>query len=160
VERQREGYRRWLNHMHEDPGLHARRLASGLPRLVLPGLVARMPQTGPKPWKARPDAAQVYRSVLRVMRPVTHLLLLVGGLMGVILLERSPARRNLLVLTFFYFLMVHSATLARTRFIIPLNVLLAVYSGGLLARLASLRRARGVAMSDRETHAPGRDRTR
>ena len=160
IERQREAYRRWLNRLHEDPGVHVRRLVSGLPRLVLPNWGARMPQTGPKPWKAKLDAAQVYRSVIRVLRPVTHLLLLVGGLVGVIFIERCPTRRNLMVLTLFYFLIVHSATLARSRFVVPLNTLLAIYSGGLLARLASLRRARGVAMSDRETRARGRDRAR
>jgi 4-amino-4-deoxy-L-arabinose transferase-like glycosyltransferase len=140
AERQREAYRRWFNHLRQDPGLHLRRLASGLPRLVHPEWGARIPQTAPRVRDAKPDAAEIYRRVRAALRPTTYLLLLFGGLAGVIVVERSPTRRNLLLLTFFYFLVVHSATLSRIRFMVPLNVLLAVYSGGLLARLASLRR--------------------
>lgn len=142
AERQREGYHRWLSHLRDDPGLHLRRLVSGLPRLVLPQPEARMLQTVHKARDSEQGAASVYRTIFTVLQPVTHLLLLVGGLVGVVAIERSPTRRNLLLLTFFYFLVVHSATLARSRFIIPLNVLLAVYSGGLIAKLLSLRRSR------------------
>jgi 4-amino-4-deoxy-L-arabinose transferase-like glycosyltransferase len=140
VERQREGYRRWFNYLRENPNLHIRRLLSGLPRLVLPEWGSRMPAAGPGTRGGTTDAALIYESVFRLLRPVTHLLLLVGGLVGVVLLERSRPRRNLLLLTVFYFLAAHSATLAMGRFMVPLNVLLAVYSGALIDRMASLRR--------------------
>jgi 4-amino-4-deoxy-L-arabinose transferase-like glycosyltransferase len=142
VERQSEGYRRWLNHLRGDPGLHMKRFVSGLPRLVIPQWGTRALPALDGTRSGDPEGPGIYRSLFEFLRPVTHLLLLVGGLLGVVVTERSPTRRNLMLLTFFYFLALHSATLAMGRFILPLNVLLAVYSGGLVAWLVSRLRKR------------------
>jgi 4-amino-4-deoxy-L-arabinose transferase-like glycosyltransferase len=138
AERQREAYRRWVSHMIEDPGLHVRRFVSGLPRLLLPEWGTRVPVKTSRQMDGPPVAGEIYRKLYGTLRPVTHLLLLVGGLAGVVFVERCSTRRNLLLLVFVYFIIVHGATLARVRYLVPLNVLMAAYSGALLARLLSL----------------------
>ncbi|MFZ1945981.1 MAG: glycosyltransferase family 39 protein [bacterium] len=145
-ERQSAGYARWLEHMRDDPGFHIKRMATVIPKLFTPG---GQPDTYALSTVVRGDSAREnvpLRRLLRVLAPAVFWLAMAGGLIGLALFERLPARRNLYVLTVAYFILLHAATLARPRFLLPMNAVLAVYAGALIAvalsKLGSTRRGR------------------
>jgi 4-amino-4-deoxy-L-arabinose transferase-like glycosyltransferase len=133
AERQRQGYARWFEHLRADPGFHLKRMATVVPKLFRPGgqpdvYGLAMIRHGSSQMENR-----ALRRSLQVAVPVLFWLVTVGGVAGLALLERNAARRNLLAITVVYFLLVHATTLARPRFLLPVNVLLAIYAGALIA---------------------------
>lgn len=136
AERQRAAYGRWISAVQEDPGFYFRRLAARLPGLVFPGW--GVPSNRAARASATMNAAEIYRGVNRKLGPIIHVLLLLGGFAGLLVCERNAPRRNLVLLLIAFFLLVHGSTLVRVRFLLALNVLLAIYAGGLIARLPSL----------------------
>jgi 4-amino-4-deoxy-L-arabinose transferase-like glycosyltransferase len=145
-ERQKIGYARWLERMRDDPGFHITRMATVIPKLFTPG---GQPDTYALSTVARGGSGREnvpLRRLLKVLAPAVFWLVMAGGLVGLALFERRPATRNLYILTVAYFILLHAATLARPRFLLPMNAVLAVYSGALIAaalsRLGSTRRGR------------------
>ena len=146
AQRQAEAYRRWWAYVRGDPGFHLRRIAEVLPRLV------------DSRWDSPVDALSqvrqgpglrevpVLRRVLDIFQPVIFYLVLGGGVLGIAICERDRTRRNLMVVALVYFILVYGVTLSRARFLLPIQVLLAIYAGGLidagLSRLGSTMRCR------------------
>jgi hypothetical protein len=145
-ERQRIGYARWLGHMRQDPAFHFNRMATVVPKLFTPG---GQPDTYALSTVIKGGSAREnvpLRRLLKVLAPALFWLVMAGGIAGVALLERHPQRRNLCILTVAYFVLVHAATLARPRFLLPMNAVLAIYAGALivaaLSRLGLTRHGR------------------
>jgi 4-amino-4-deoxy-L-arabinose transferase-like glycosyltransferase len=132
AERQREGYARWLEHLRSDPAFHFKRMATTIPKLFDPSgqpdaYALSMIMRGTIP---RENPA--LRTTLKIAAPVVFWLLMAGGLVGLAILEKSAARRNLFILTVVYFVLLHATSLARPRFLLPLGAVLAPYAGGLI----------------------------
>lgn len=133
AERQRQGYARWLDHLRKDPAFHIRRMGVVIPKLFAPGgqpdvySLSTLTKDGP------PRESRALRAVLAVMAPAVFWIITAGGLVGLGLFEPNRARRHLVIITVAYFILLHAATLARPRFLLPMNVLLAVYAGALIA---------------------------
>ena len=133
AERQRQAYARWFDHLRADPAFHLKRMGTVIPKLFRPGGqpdvygLAMIKQDG------RQVENRALRRSLQIAVPALFWLITVGGVAGLALLERNATRRNLFIITLAYFLLVHAMTLARPRFLLPVNVLLAIYAGGLIA---------------------------
>jgi 4-amino-4-deoxy-L-arabinose transferase-like glycosyltransferase len=145
AERQREGLKRWREYLSGDPAFHIKRLGKLVPRLFDPsrqpalnGLSAIQEGGGSR-------QSLTIKRLLEVLVPVTFWLITAGGLIGVVWLEPASYRRNLLIITVIYFILLHGMTLARPRFLLPVNTLLAIYAGALigwgLSRLGLTRRS-------------------
>jgi hypothetical protein len=84
--------------------------------------------------------------VLAILAPAVFWIITAGGLVGLAFFEPNRARRDLVVIVVVYFIVLHAATLARPRFLLPMNAVLAVYTGALivaaLSRLGLTRRDR------------------
>jgi 4-amino-4-deoxy-L-arabinose transferase-like glycosyltransferase len=134
AEKQAEAYRRWAAKLREDPTFHLRRIGKTLPRVfnqrwILPaGSLSRIRRN-----HSNRDLPALGRS-LRILAPVLLFLVGIGGTIGVLVVERDTTRRNLILVTLVYFLLVHTMTLFRARFILPVQMLLAIYAAGLIDR--------------------------
>ena len=132
AERQREGYRRWLEYLRQDPAFHVKRLGTVIPRLFDPG---RDPSANSLASVRRGDFNRPVgwiRGTLKWLIPAVFWLIMAGGIAGIALVERDADRRNLSIITIAFFVLLHGMTLARPRFLLPVNCLLAVYSGAFI----------------------------
>jgi hypothetical protein len=137
AERQAEGYRRWRQYLKTDPAFHLRRMGTVLPRLFSP---LRHPSVNSLSTVSRGVHVRQnmgLRQLLTIMVPVVFWIITAGGIIGLAVIERNPSRRGLTIITVVYFLLLHGMTLARPRFLLPMNALLAVYAGALIARVLS-----------------------
>ena len=137
AERQSEGYRRWLAHLRADPAFHLKRIATTIPKLFDPGGQPEAYALSMITRGAIQRENMALRAALKVVAPVIFWLVMAGGIVGLALLERNAARRDLLVLTVVYFVLLHAASLARPRFLLPMNAVLAPYAGGLIVAALS-----------------------
>ncbi len=146
AERQREAYRRWRAYLRTDPAFHLRRMATVLPRLFNPfghpsintlSTISRGVHTRPNPG---------LRRLLTIVVPAVFWIITAGGIAGLAVVERHAPRRALAIITVVYFVLLHAMTLARPRFLLPMNAVLAIYAGALIAwalpRLGWTRRDR------------------
>jgi 4-amino-4-deoxy-L-arabinose transferase-like glycosyltransferase len=133
AERQSQGYARWLDHLRADPAFHLRRMGVVVPRLFAPGGQPEVYSLSTVIRDGRRAESLTLRAVLAVMGPAVFWIIAAGGLVGLALFETDRARRNLVIITVVYFILLHAATLARPRFLLPMNVLLSVYAGALIA---------------------------
>jgi 4-amino-4-deoxy-L-arabinose transferase-like glycosyltransferase len=134
AERQREGYRRWRQYLEHDPAFHLKRIGRVLPRLFSP---MRHPSVNSLSLIVRGVASRPnihLKRVLTVAVPTVFWLITAGGILGIIFLEQNPSRRALLLITVVYFVLLHAMTLARPRFLLPVNALQAIYAGALISR--------------------------
>ena len=145
AERQQEGYRRWREYLKTDPAFHLKRIGTVMPRLFSP---LRHPSTNSLSIISRGVASRQHlglRRFLTVFVPIIFWIITAGGIIGLGLLERNRERRTLVIITIAYFVLIHAMTLARPRFLLPMNALLAVYAGALigwaLSRLGWTRRS-------------------
>ncbi len=134
AQRQTEAYRRWAASVRQDPAFHLKRIGKTLPRLfdsdwISPAVALSQVR---RDYSNR-DLPALY-AFLRILTPVLFFVVWVGGVMGVLVLERDAARRNLILFVLIYFLLVHAATLFKARFLLPVHMLLAVYAAGLIDR--------------------------
>jgi len=137
AERQREGYARWMAHLRADPAFHLKRIAVVIPKLFDPRGQPEAYALSMITRGDRPRENPALRKVLKVAAPAVFWLLTAGGLAGLVLFERNAARRNLMFLTVAYFILLHAATLARPRFLLPMSAVLAPYAGALIAAALS-----------------------
>jgi 4-amino-4-deoxy-L-arabinose transferase-like glycosyltransferase len=146
AERQREAYDRWFAYLREDPTFHIRRLGVVLPRILSPSWESPVRRLSTLETGAEPREVPALARLWGVLHPVMFWLILGGGLAGLLVLEKDGKRRTLVLILVVYFLLIHGMTLARSRFMLPLACLLAIYSGGLIStgiqRLGWTRRAR------------------
>jgi hypothetical protein len=134
AERQAEAYRRWSAKLREDPTFHFRRLGETLPRVfdgnwIMPAGALSMIRRG----YGNRDLPTL-GAFLRVFAPALFFLVSVGGIIGIAVVERDATRRNLVLIALVYFVLVHAATLFRPRFLLPVQMLLAIYAAGLIDR--------------------------
>jgi hypothetical protein len=134
AERQSEGYRRWRASLRDDPAFHIRRLGTLLPRLFNPASDPSINSLSTFMRENRVEPRPGINRVLSILVPPLFWLITGGGVLGIILLERSPSRRGLMLLAVVFFVLLHAMTLARQRFMLPINILLAIYAGGLIWR--------------------------
>jgi len=146
AERQKQGYARWLGNLRKDPAFHLKRMGAVLPKLFDPGSQPDLYSLSMIKRGGVQTENRALKDGLEVLIPVLFWSVTLGGLAGLILLERSATRRNLVLVTIVYFVLLHAATLARPRFMLPMNMLLAIYAGGFivegLSRLGSTRPGR------------------
>jgi 4-amino-4-deoxy-L-arabinose transferase-like glycosyltransferase len=133
AERQKQGYKRWFDYVREDPAFHLKRMGTVLPKLFSPASQPDVYSLSMIKHGTTATENVALRRTLQILTPVLFWLVTAGGILGLVLLERDPTRRSLFLLTLAYFILLHAATLARPRFLLPLNTLLAVYAGGLIA---------------------------
>jgi hypothetical protein len=134
AERQSEGYRRWRAYLRDDPAFHIRRLGTLLPRLFNPASDPSINSLSTFMRENRVEPRPGINRALSILVPPLFWLIAGGGVLGIILLERSPSRRGLMLLAVVFFVLLHAMTLARQRFMLPINILLAIYAGGLIWR--------------------------
>jgi 4-amino-4-deoxy-L-arabinose transferase-like glycosyltransferase len=146
AERQKEGYRRWREYLKGDPAFHLKRIGTVIPRLFSP---LRHPSTNSLSVIRRGVATRQnmrLKGLLTVIVPIVFWTITAGGVIGLGTLERNRSRRMLVIITIAYFILIHAMTLARPRFLLPMNAVLAVYAGALigwaLSRLGWTRRSR------------------
>lgn len=132
-ERQREAYSRWLAHLKQDPAFHLKRLGTVLPTMFAPDWESRAQSLSTAYTSGEPREIHALKKVIYVWHPVSFWLIFAGGLGGLFLAEKNRKRRNLVLIIVAYFILVHGMTLARTRYMVPLSCLLAIYAGGLIA---------------------------
>jgi len=134
AERQTEAYRRWAANLRKDPTFHLRRIGRTFPRLFDPHWISpAIALSQVRRDYSNRDIPALY-AFLKVFTPVTFFLVWVGGVIGVLTVERDRTRRNLMLVALIYFLLVHTATLFKARFLLPVHMLLAVYAAGLIDR--------------------------
>ena len=145
-ERQREAYARWLSYLKEDPAFHIKRLGVVLPRIFNTSWESPVRRLSTLEGGSQPHEVPALRALFGVLHPLTFWLIMAGGVVGLFALERDRTRMTLVIITLVYFILIHGMTLARSRFMLPLACVLAIYSGGLVAtalrRLGSTMRAR------------------
>jgi 4-amino-4-deoxy-L-arabinose transferase-like glycosyltransferase len=145
AERQREGYRRWHEYLRQDPAFHIKRLATVIPRLFNPGRDPALNSLANIRRGALNRRVGWVKATLGLLIPFIFWLITAGGIAGIALAERDSSRRNLLIITIAYFILLHGMTLARPRFLLPIHCLLAIYSGAfivwVLTRLGWTRRS-------------------
>ncbi|HVP58474.1 MAG TPA: glycosyltransferase family 39 protein [bacterium] len=146
AERQHEGYARWLESLRKDPAFHFKRMGIVIPKLFDP---RSQPDTYSLSMVRRGDTVvekRALKDILEVLIPVLFWLVSLGGLAGLILMEHNAIRRNLVLITVIYFIGLHAMTLARPRFLLPMEMVLAIYAGALidggLSRLGLTRQGR------------------
>jgi 4-amino-4-deoxy-L-arabinose transferase-like glycosyltransferase len=132
-ERQREAYSRWLAYLREDPAFHIKRLGVVLPRIFSTSWESPAGSLSTLYRGERPREVAAIKSAVSVLHPATMWIIFAGGLAGLLALERKGRRRTLVLLVVAYFILIHGATLARARFMLPVVCLLSVYSGGLVS---------------------------
>lgn len=132
-ERQREAYSRWLAYLREDPAFHLKRLGVVLPRVFRPSWESPVKRLSTLGRGQERREVPALRKLFAVMHPVTFWLIMGGGLVGLLALERNGKRRTLILIVVAYFILLHGMTLARSRFLLPLACLLSIYSGGLIS---------------------------
>lgn len=149
-ERQREAYSRWFAYLGEDPAFHLKRLGVVLPRIFSPSWESPVNRLSTL-WRGQElREVPALRKFFAVMHPVTFWLIMGGGLVGLLVLERNGRRRTLILIVVAYFILLHGMTLARSRFLLPLACLLSIYSGGLIS--VALQRPSWLA----RRHQPGK----
>ena len=131
--RQRQGYTRWFEYTREHPGFHLKRMAVVIPKLFTPGGQPDPTSLSVSYGHGQAKEHPALRKVLKIASPSVFWLLFAGGIAGLVLCERDRSRRNLVILTVVYFILIHALTLARPRFLLPMNVLLSIYAGALIA---------------------------
>ncbi len=145
-ERQKEGYRRWLSHLKSDPLFHIRRLPRVLAKLLSPARDPSLNSLAVIIHGTHVHTNRQLRSLLGIIVPVWTVLLIAGGIVGIIFLEKNSVRRDLVILTLCFFVLLHGMTLGRPRFLLPMSMLLAIYAGAtcsrVLPRLGSTRQSR------------------
>jgi 4-amino-4-deoxy-L-arabinose transferase-like glycosyltransferase len=132
AERQREGLRRWRDYLKTDPAFHIKRMGKIVPRLLDPWREPAANSLSTAWTGAARSQNIVLKHVLDVLVQVTFWLITAGGVIGIVMLEANAQRRTLLLITVVYFILLHGMTLARPRFLLPVNCLLAVYAGALI----------------------------
>jgi 4-amino-4-deoxy-L-arabinose transferase-like glycosyltransferase len=137
AERQSQGYARWFDHLRKDPAFHLRRMGVVIPKLFAPGGQPDVYSLSTVTQDRIPRESRSLKAVLTIMAPAVFWIITAGGLVGLALFEPNRPRRNLVIVTVVYFILLHAATLARPRFLLPMNALLAVYAGGLIAAALS-----------------------
>lgn len=133
AERQKQGYARWLQNLRNDPAFHLKRMGTVIPKLFDPGSQPDLYSLSMVRQGSFQVENRLMKRVLEVLIPVLFWLVTLGGVAGLILLEHNATRRNLVLITIAYFILLHAATLARPRFLLPMNMLLAIYAGALIA---------------------------
>ncbi len=136
-ERQREGYRRWLAYLQADPLFHLRRLPKVVTALFNP---ARDPSLNSLAVIIRGSQVhrnRIVRKALGIVVPFWLVLLTAGGILGVIALEKDRSRRDLVIVLVVFFVLLHGMTLARPRFLLPMNMVLSIYAGATVLRVLS-----------------------
>jgi 4-amino-4-deoxy-L-arabinose transferase-like glycosyltransferase len=145
AERQREGLKRWRDYLKADPAFHIRRMGTVLPKLFDPSLQASASSLSAVRTGAGSRRSIVFERLLAILAPVTFWLITAGGIIGIVRFEHNVQRRTLLLITIIYFVLLHGMTLARPRFLLPVNALLAIYAGALIgwarSRLGWTRRS-------------------
>jgi 4-amino-4-deoxy-L-arabinose transferase-like glycosyltransferase len=145
AERQREGMRRWREYLREDPAFHIKRMGTILPRLFDTSRQPAHNALSAIQYGGGSRQSTVLKRVLAILVPVTFWLITAGGIIGIVRFEHQAHRRTLLIITVVYFILLHAMTLARLRFLLPVNALLAIYAGALigwgLSRLGWTRRS-------------------
>lgn len=133
AQRQREAYRNWLANLRRDPLFHLRRIPKVLLKIYDPkndpsinGLSTKFDG-----YQAKTNAH--LQKVLEAAVPIWIGIVSAGGIVGLLLLEKQSRRKHLLLIVIVYFILLHGATLARPRFMLPINNLLATYSGALIS---------------------------
>jgi len=133
AERQRQGYAKWFEYVREHPAFHLKRMATVIPKLFDPLSQPDLYSLSMVKHRGIQTANVPLLRMLQVLIPALFWLVTVGGLVGLCMLERDATRRNLFLVTMIYFILLHAATLARPRFLLPINTLFAIYAGGLIA---------------------------
>ena len=133
AERQKQGYARWLEYLRQDPAFHLKRMAIVIPKLFDPrGQPDVYSLSTIFKWGSARESPALRRTV-KILAPVVFWVITAGGILGLALLERDRSRRNLVILTVACFILIHAATLARPRFLLPMNAVLAIWAGALIA---------------------------
>jgi hypothetical protein len=149
-ERQREAYSRWLAYLREDPAFHLKRLGVVLPRVFSPSWESPVKRLSTLGRGQELREVPALRKFFAAMHPTTFWLIMGGGLVGLIVLERNGKRKTLILIVVAYFILLHGMTLARSRFLLPLACLLSIYSGWLIS--VALQRPSWLA----RRHQPGK----
>jgi 4-amino-4-deoxy-L-arabinose transferase-like glycosyltransferase len=131
-ERQQEALRHWGRYVLEHPDHHLRRLVRHLPRVFDPG--EHGIATGlAMHYQGLSCRKNVFvDKAVNVMIPLTFAIVMAGGMVGIFVVKDNPARRNLFVLTVLYFIMVHTATVMKARYFLPVACLLSIYAARLI----------------------------
>jgi 4-amino-4-deoxy-L-arabinose transferase-like glycosyltransferase len=146
-ERQQEGLGRWLRYVAQHPGHHLRRLVKHMPRVfdfrehrMAAGLAAHFRGLSSR---RMPTVEKAVKAVV----PVTFLIMMVGGIIGLLVVRDDPARRRLFLITVLYFIIMHTATVMKARYFLPIACLLSIYGARLIVVGAQAlgRRLRGSA---------------
>ena len=154
VDRQREGLRRWRDYISQHPDFHIRRLIKHLPRVFSP--VEQRPARG---LAFRVDGVHQRRNdtmdhVLKIFTPTVFLILMIGGLAGAILMKDLPHRKQLMLMTVFYFIIVHTATVMKARYFLPITCLLAIPAARFLLWPLTSRAGRADGTADPQASVP------
>ena len=137
AERQREGYRRWLEHLKSDPLFHLKRVPRVASALLNPRRDPALNSLAVIIHGTAVRHNQTLRRILGIVVPVWLGLILGGGILGIVIVEKDRPRRDLVILLVCFFVLLHGMTLARPRFLLPMNVVLAIYAGGLISKVLS-----------------------
>ncbi len=137
AERQSEAMTRWWRYVRKHPAHHLKRLVKNLPRVfrlrsqgfatglavIYSGMECRRNMT--------------LNAILEVVIPITFLLVMVGGLLGLIFLKTPPHIRSLCLIVCLYFILLHPATVMKARYFLPIVPLLAIFSARLIEVLVN-----------------------
>ena len=134
-ERQREAYARWLAYLKDDPAFHLKRLGVVLPRVFSASWASPVRQLSTLQTEDEPREIPALKAVFSALHPLILYIIMIGGLAGLLALEKDGRRRTLVLIVVVYFILLHGMTLARSRFMLPLACVMAVYSGGLIVRV-------------------------
>ena len=137
--------RRWREYLSGDPAFHIKRVGKIFPRLFDTSRQPALNSLSAIQYGGGSRQSPVLKRLLAILVPVTFWLITAGGIIGVVRFEHNADRRNLVTITLVYFILLHAMTLARLRFMLPVNALLAIYAGAVigwgLSRLGWTRRS-------------------
>lgn len=132
AERQKEALSRWWDYVIEHPAHHVRRLIKHMPRVFDPrqhGFASGLSVV------STDVAARQNKTVdrlLKVVIPTTLLFTMIGGLAGIVIVRDDPARRNLFLIAVLYFILIHAATVMKSRYFLPVICILSIYAARLV----------------------------
>ncbi len=134
AERQREAYKNWIANVKEDPFFHLKRMPRVISKIYNPKNDPSINSLSTRYKGHTSIPNETLKRFLEKLVPTWLTIVTAGGIAGLLIFENNNSRKYLFLIVVIYFVLLHGATLARPRFMLPMNNLLAIYAAAFISK--------------------------